>query len=290
MAAAVATGAVIWIVGQDLGGVLAGNATDVNSGPLLILIALAYWPRRDAQAPRPGREPGGRWRPRARSAALARAAPGPGGGTVTGPAWLAGALAAVVLTVAVFGVGRLVLGWRRPGEADADVVHVLMGVAMAGMFVPRLATLPDSAWEIAFAAGAAWFGWRAVRDRTGAGPAAVPGRAGAGPAVGPDPAGRRRWCACPVPHLVDCLAMVYVLWAVPAVATAGRAGGTASGMAGMSTAAGRPGAAARARAGPGRRHLRLRGVAAGPAPVPPPCSAGRPRPHSQAGPASPWPR
>jgi hypothetical protein len=191
---------------------------------------------------------------------------------VTGPAWLAGALAAVVLTVALFGVGRLVLGWRRPrGEADADVVHVLMGVAMAGMFVPRLATLADSAWQIVFAAGATWFAWRAVRDRVHAGPAPHPGRVHAGPAprpgrvqagpaphpgralagptphagragvglaAGPSLAGRGPWCACPVPHLVDCLAMVYVLWAVPAATIAGQARGTVPGMAGMSAAAG----------------------------------------------------
>jgi hypothetical protein len=46
---AVAVSLVIWFVGQDLGEILAGDATDVNSGPLLALIALAYWP------PRPGR-------------------------------------------------------------------------------------------------------------------------------------------------------------------------------------------------------------------------------------------
>jgi hypothetical protein len=44
VAVAVAVSLVIWLVGQDLGEVLAGNATDVNSGPLLALIALAYWP------------------------------------------------------------------------------------------------------------------------------------------------------------------------------------------------------------------------------------------------------
>jgi hypothetical protein len=34
----------LWVVGQDLGGVLAGGATDVDSGALLALLALAYWP------------------------------------------------------------------------------------------------------------------------------------------------------------------------------------------------------------------------------------------------------
>jgi len=37
---------VIWVVAQAFGGILAGGATDPNSGPLLILLALAYWPAR----------------------------------------------------------------------------------------------------------------------------------------------------------------------------------------------------------------------------------------------------
>jgi hypothetical protein len=36
--------AVIWVAGQALGMILAGGATDPNSGLLLALIALAYWP------------------------------------------------------------------------------------------------------------------------------------------------------------------------------------------------------------------------------------------------------
>jgi hypothetical protein len=50
--AALIVTAVIWVFGQDLGGLLAGGATDVNTGPLLALIALAYWPRR-APVPSP---------------------------------------------------------------------------------------------------------------------------------------------------------------------------------------------------------------------------------------------
>ena len=34
----------IWVIGQALGMILATGATDPNSGPLLILLALAYWP------------------------------------------------------------------------------------------------------------------------------------------------------------------------------------------------------------------------------------------------------
>jgi hypothetical protein len=36
--------AVIWVATQDLGGILAGGATDPNSGPLVIILALIYWP------------------------------------------------------------------------------------------------------------------------------------------------------------------------------------------------------------------------------------------------------
>ncbi len=35
---------VIWVVGEALGGVFGGQGTDPNSGPLLALTALAYWP------------------------------------------------------------------------------------------------------------------------------------------------------------------------------------------------------------------------------------------------------
>ncbi len=46
MALAVVVSLVIWVVAEAFGGILAGGATDVNSGPLLILLAVAYWPAR----------------------------------------------------------------------------------------------------------------------------------------------------------------------------------------------------------------------------------------------------
>jgi hypothetical protein len=45
--------AVIWVVGEALGGILAGGGTDPNSGPLLILLALAYWPTTKTARSRP---------------------------------------------------------------------------------------------------------------------------------------------------------------------------------------------------------------------------------------------
>jgi hypothetical protein len=49
---AIVAATVIWVIGEDFGGILAGGATDPNSGPLLILLALTYWPvRATATAP-----------------------------------------------------------------------------------------------------------------------------------------------------------------------------------------------------------------------------------------------
>jgi hypothetical protein len=47
---AIVVAAVIWVFGEAFGGILAGGATDPNSGPLLALLALGYWPLRAAAA------------------------------------------------------------------------------------------------------------------------------------------------------------------------------------------------------------------------------------------------
>jgi hypothetical protein len=41
---AIALAAVIWVLGEAFGGILTGRATDPNTGPLLVLLTLAYWP------------------------------------------------------------------------------------------------------------------------------------------------------------------------------------------------------------------------------------------------------
>jgi hypothetical protein len=43
---AIVVALVIWVVAEALGGILASGATDPNSGLLLVLLALAYWPAR----------------------------------------------------------------------------------------------------------------------------------------------------------------------------------------------------------------------------------------------------
>ena len=118
-----------------------------------------------------------------------------------GPAWLTGIFAAAVLSVAVYCTGRLVAArrWRRLTELDTDGAHVVMGVAMAGMLVSGLRTLPSAIWEVVFAAGAAWFGYHMLRARRGAQPS--PWRS-----------------SHPLPHLVECGAMVFMFLILPATA------------------------------------------------------------------------
>jgi|HubBroStandDraft_1064217.scaffolds.fasta_scaffold16173_3 hypothetical protein len=48
---AIVVASTIWVLGESFGGILTGQATDLNTGPLLILLAAAYWPL----ANRPGR-------------------------------------------------------------------------------------------------------------------------------------------------------------------------------------------------------------------------------------------
>jgi hypothetical protein len=120
---------------------------------------------------------------------------------VGGPAWLTGIFAAASLAVAVYCAGRPIAArrWRRPTELDTDGAHVIMGVAMAGMLVSGLRTLPSTAWEVVFAAGTAWFGYRMLQARRGARPSP--------------------WRTFhPLPHLVECVAMVFMFLILPAAA------------------------------------------------------------------------
>jgi len=126
------------------------------------------------------------------------------------PAWLTAIFAAASLAVAVYCAGRLVVARRghRPTELDTDGAHVIMGVAMAGMLVSGLRTLPSAIWEVVFAAAAVWFGYRMLQRRRGAQPS--PWRS-----------------SHPLPHLVECAAMVFMFLILPASAVVE---GTARGM------------------------------------------------------------
>ena len=154
LAVAAVLAAVIGVAGQDLGGILTGSGTDPESGPLLILLVLAYWPVRTdglhADEPRSHPRTGRR---EVRD--------------VTGPSWLAGILAAVMIATAGYCASRLIIAraQRRRDERDVNLVHTVMGVAMAGMLVSWLNPLPDGVWAVMFGAATGWFGWRAWRGR-----------------------------------------------------------------------------------------------------------------------------
>ena len=54
LALAMVAGLAIWVAGENFGEILTGTGTDLNSGPLLILLAAAYWPLRPKISPHPG--------------------------------------------------------------------------------------------------------------------------------------------------------------------------------------------------------------------------------------------
>ena len=225
IALAIVVAALIWVIGQALGMILATGATDPNSGPLLILLALAYWPagRLAVPAPRPGECPCAR---RARTGPRRRH----GADRMT-PAWLLAAVAALMLAVAAVSAARLLAArpWRRGAViTDTDVAHPLMAVAMAGMLAPGLRTLPDTAWEVIFGLLAAWFAVRVARDARVNGVRALAGG----------------HCA---PHLAHSCAMVYMFLAIQA---------TAAGAAGMDGMSGMPGDAGSGGDEPALSHAR----------------------------------
>ena len=130
---------------------------------------------------------------------------------MSGPAWLAGGFAVLMIMIAICCAARLAVSRvrGRNTELDTDGLHGLMGIAMAGMLEPRLTPVPVTVWRAVFAATAAWFAWQAIR----------PGRRAGGH---------------PAAHAVECAAMVYMLLPAgsrpsgrgPGMAMSGMNGGT----------------------------------------------------------------
>jgi len=140
------------------------------------------------------------------------------------PSWILDIFAAIMLVVAAVSAARLVAArpWRhgahRAALADIDVAHLLMAIAMAGMLVASLQTLPNGLWEVIFAVMTAWFAYRVVRDTQVSGVRALAGG----------------HCA---PHLIHAAAMLYMFMAftAPAAHSSGGMSGMAGGMSGMGT-------------------------------------------------------
>lgn len=81
------------------------------------------------------------------------------------PTWLAYGFAVVMVAVSVYCIGRLALANHldRRNHEDVNISHVLMGLAMVGMLVPRWNVVPDILWEIAFGIIALYFLARSIR-------------------------------------------------------------------------------------------------------------------------------
>jgi hypothetical protein len=136
------------------------------------------------------------------------------------PAWILGIFAAITILVAEVSAGQLVIAraWTGRGGAGADIAvsRLLMGIAMAGILVPGLSTLPNTAWEVVFAVMTAWFAWCLWRESRGRGAAAV--------------------AHCPyAPYLVYSAAMLYLFAALagPSVEGSGISVSGTGGMSGM---------------------------------------------------------
>jgi hypothetical protein len=138
------------------------------------------------------------------------------------PTWILEIFAAIMILVAEVSAGQLVIAraWTRRGIAGGGIAvsHLLMGVAMAGILVPGLSTLPNAAWEVVFAIMMAWFAWCLWRESRGRGTAAVAHGHYA-------------------PHLVHSAAMLYIFAAMAPPSVEG-SGMSMSGMGGMSGVAG----------------------------------------------------
>ena len=133
---------------------------------------------------------------------------------MAGPSWLAWTLAGAMIIVSAYCLTRLAASWRqhRPTDHRVDGIHVLMGIAMAGMLVPRLRVFWTGGWEVVFAAGAARFGWLAIREFRGR----------------PTTSGRP---GHHLQHVLACGAMLYMYLAVATVAKAAAGGSAMGGMA-----------------------------------------------------------
>jgi hypothetical protein len=144
---------------------------------------------------------------------------------VTVPSWLGHTLAVVMIATALYCAVRLAVPrlWNRPSEHDVDAVHLLMGVAMAGMLLPALDFLAAPVWEAVFAAGALWFAIRIPWDIRSANTSA-------------NTVAEGRPISAAVthhlPHLFACCAMLDMYFA-PGTAAQTGSGGSSGAMSGM---------------------------------------------------------
>jgi len=85
---------------------------------------------------------------------------------IPAPVWLYYVLGALMFAVAAYGGVVLAVSapaHRRAGR-DVELSHVVMGLAMAGMFVPAWSFGPNVLWQLVFGVLLAWFVARTVHS------------------------------------------------------------------------------------------------------------------------------
>lgn len=75
------------------------------------------------------------------------------------PNWLMNLLATLMIVIAVYFAGRLVVArtHHRKVHVEVNIAELVMGVAMAGMFRSSFNLLPNGLWEVIFTGMAVWF-------------------------------------------------------------------------------------------------------------------------------------
>jgi hypothetical protein len=86
---------------------------------------------------------------------------------VNAPAWLTDLLSILMLALGFYSLWRLLIAraWGRTTDYETDALHLLAGVATAGVIAGWARTLPRGAWTVVFAAAGVYFAVRAARAR-----------------------------------------------------------------------------------------------------------------------------
>jgi hypothetical protein len=144
------------------------------------------------------------------------------------PTGLSYVFASLMAIVTLYCVARIVAAkyWGRRNHYDVNVSHVLMGIAMIGMLVPRWNKIPDHLWEALFGIIALWFLAQSIRVFKNSGFQRV---------GGPHVHGISQYLI----HFVMASSMLYMYWlGMPASASSGS--GMSMSMAGPPASAGDP--------------------------------------------------
>ena len=126
---------------------------------------------------------------------------------MSGPIWLNGPFAALMIILALCHTGRLVTARRRgrTNGYDVDLTHLVICTAMAAMLVTTFGAHLATAWSIVIGVPTLWFILRALRTL---------------------PSGDARALMQPVQQLLMCAAMLFMLTAASRSSSAPRWMGT----------------------------------------------------------------